>query len=157
MPPDDAARARVPLLGPVLQMAIPDTELTAQMTSVVRAENTDDLMLAVIGQVLNDGPIILVIDDCQWMDTASWRLLRKLQASEQSILLILGVRSERENAADPITALLAEPSTEHIQLSELDQSVLAELVASILGIDQAPDAVIEFARSRGGGNPYLHL
>lgn len=155
LPDDEAARQRAPLLGPVLRLAIPDTALTAQMAGVVRAENTDDLMISVLeGQAMGAGPIVVIIDDCQWMDTASWRLLRKLSERDAPILFVLGARTDREAASEPLGALLERNSTEHVLLSEMDRPMVGRMIAGVLGVRTLPDELAEMIYTRSGGNPY---
>ncbi|MCB0034727.1 MAG: adenylate/guanylate cyclase domain-containing protein, partial [Anaerolineales bacterium] len=67
---------RAPLLNVVLQLGLPDTELTAQMEGEVRANNTRELLVKLLKDAVaeNESEPLLIVEDVHWLDTASWAL-----------------------------------------------------------------------------------
>jgi len=57
-----------PLLSSALLLDLPDDELTAQMSGEVRADNTRDVLIALIASAVAERPTALVIEDAHWLD-----------------------------------------------------------------------------------------
>src|SRR5207248_2427349 len=76
---------------------LPDNELTAQLTGEVRADNTGDLLVRFFqaAAAAPDGsisPLLVVLDDAHWFDSASWALARQVVAHVRPLLLVLATR-----------------------------------------------------------------
>jgi class 3 adenylate cyclase len=84
---------RLPLLGGVLGIAIPENEGTRHLEGPHRGDATMRLLGDLVG-VLAPRPLVLVLEDSQWLDSASWRLIEWILASLSSLLLIVCVRLE---------------------------------------------------------------
>ena len=84
---------RLPLLGGVLGIAIPENEGTRHLEGPHRGDATMRLLGDLIG-VLAPHPLVLVLEDSQWLDSASWRLIEWILGSLSSLLLIVCVRVE---------------------------------------------------------------
>ena len=82
-------------------------------------------------------PLLLVIDDLQWADTASLLLLRFIARNVRgSRLLVTGTYRDVE-IGEPLRELLGTTAGlhEHVQLEGLSQSEVAHLVGSLTGVD----------------------
>jgi predicted ATPase/GAF domain-containing protein/anti-anti-sigma regulatory factor len=108
-------------------------------------------------------PLALFLDDLQWADPASLKLLSALLTDpETSHLVVLG--AYRDNEVDdghPLTRALAElrergGRTTIVSLAPLDARAVAGLLADALGAE--PAAVAELSallHERTGGNPFF--
>jgi DNA-binding winged helix-turn-helix (wHTH) protein/predicted ATPase len=104
-------------------------------------------------------PLLVVLDDLQWADSASLRLLefmaREMAASP---ILVLGAyRDDELGAGDALTGTLAELARhalcERLVLGGLSREEVSELLASVT--DTQPSlALIEAVTERTGGNPF---
>ena len=146
---------RSPLLATVLQIPMQDNDLTRQMDSVSRADNTNAMLRFMLDKAAAERQLAIIIDDCQWMDTATWKLVQQLSDTGSNIMLILGVRSDRELSQSAVETLLSAPRTKQIVLGEVDRETVRGLVCSNLDVDHAPESLVDFVHSRGGGNPYF--
>ena len=87
-----------PLLNSVLPLELPDNELTAQLTGEVRADNTRQLLVQLLQAAATGpraaaaSPLLLVLDDAHWFDSASWALARQVVARVRPLLLVLATR-----------------------------------------------------------------
>ena len=112
--------ARAPLLGVVLDIPIPDTELTASLDAKVRKASLESLLVACLEARATQHPLLLVLEDCHWIDPLSRDLLAVLaRASER--LHVLVVAAYRPSPA-PGGGLGIErlPGFSEIALTELD-------------------------------------
>ena len=114
---DPALVARAPLLSSLLGLDIPDTELTAALDAKVRKASLEDLLATYLRARSAEEPLILVLEDCHWIDALS-----------RDLLVVLG----RATAALPVLIVLAyRPAPE---------------VGGGLGIERIPDFTRAVAR-----------
>ena len=103
----DERRARLlPLLDPILSLDLPDTDATMQLAGAVRADNTRELLIGLLRQEASSGPMMLVLEDAHWLDSASWSLLDVIGREIPSLLVLVTTRPFGE-ATDPSAGALA--------------------------------------------------
>ncbi|NJN67869.1 MAG: AAA family ATPase [Chloroflexaceae bacterium] len=81
-----------PLLNSVLPLDIPHNDLTAQMTGQVLADNTRMLLLRILHIATSRTPTLIVLEDANWMDSASWALTMAVSQHLRSLLLVVTTR-----------------------------------------------------------------
>jgi len=105
-------------------------------------------------------PAVVVIDDVQWADAASLRLLQLLAGEVRSSRLLLLVtmrdegRGEAAALADVLATVAREPAAERLALSGLDEGEVGRLASDALGTT-LDDALIHRLHERTGGNPFF--
>ena len=147
---DDGLRLS-PLLGPILSVDLPDNDSTAQMTGVVRGDNTRDLLTALIGEEASKGPLMLVIEDAHWLDSASWSLLTQVRREVPAVLLLVTMRPTEEAPADPEGILSVTPT--RLRLAPLSPQDAVTLAAERTGAAELAAPVAALVRERAEGNP----
>src|SRR6185312_15658997 len=75
---DSGLARRLPLLEVMLNIAIPDNDLTRTLEAKLRKESLEDLLLAVLAHRASQAPLMLVLEDCHWIDPLSEDLLEYL-------------------------------------------------------------------------------
>jgi two-component system sensor kinase len=101
-------------------------------------------------------PVLVVLDDCQWADELTYRLIRRWQSESRtegnshSVLLLAAFRSEEVDAAHPLRR--CNPSL-HLRLLPFDANEIKQLVESMAG--QLPAAVIEAVTRLAEGSPFM--
>ncbi len=111
-----------------------------------------------LGRIGDEMLLILSIDDLQWGDLDSGRLLRELtSAPDPPPILLLGVYRSDERATSPIFkeltgGELVEPGIQDIELGELPIADAVELALAHLGDreDLSREMATELARESGG-------
>ncbi|CAN7757590.1 ATP-binding protein [Mesorhizobium sp. LjNodule214] len=160
---------RLPLLGDVLSIEIPQNDGTRHLEGPHRADATMRL-LGDLMDSLAPRPLALVLEDCQWLDSASWRLVEWILSSLSSLLLVLCVRSDevpeelkslRRRAEAPrmnASGTEAEDparSCRILDLEELSEASICELVARTLGDVPPHDELARRVSALAGGNPFF--
>ena len=140
-----------PLFGPLLRLAIPDNQRTAAMVGQSRAETALEAYVAVLAGL--ERPVF-VVDDIQWLDTASWQLLRAVRRERPEALFVLTTRPARDYPSQAYSALIAEPGVQHLALGPLDTNGIDALLASRLGVDAVDGPLKDFIMSRSQGLPF---
>ena len=76
----DRLRARpdlerlAPLLADVLPVDLPADEIVGQLRGPVRADNLRRLLVGALRMVAAEQPLLIVVEDAHWCDSASWAL-----------------------------------------------------------------------------------
>ncbi|RXG84079.1 AAA and adenylate/guanylate cyclase domain-containing protein [Bradyrhizobium zhanjiangense] len=164
---DLAILERLPLLGGVLDVAIAENDNTRHLQAAHRGDATMRLvgdLLAAIGR----HPLILILEDSQWLDSASWRLVEWVLATRSSILILLCVRSEEapeelraiQRRADAARATasgtdLEDPSRfcRFMTIEELNDAEIRELAARVLGTVPPERELADRISALACGNP----
>ncbi|HWM85707.1 MAG TPA: ATP-binding protein [Kofleriaceae bacterium] len=95
---------------------------------------------------------LLLIDDAQWADAPTLRLLERwhARAAGSHTLVVLALRSEEAGGAHP--ARIARPMV-HVQLGRLGPDEVREQVASMAG--QLPAGAADLIVEHAAGNPFV--
>ncbi len=166
-----ALRTALDPSGQVLVEVIPDlTFLLGPQEPVARlgpteTENRFHIVFQRFLEVLcsAEHPLLLFLDDLQWADTASLRLIKRMMLDPAvSHLLIAGsYRDDEVDAAHPLTPILDQlraehAAIEHIALGPLGIEHVRDLLAATL--HRNPDACTELAErllAKTEGNPFF--
>jgi hypothetical protein len=160
---------RLPLLDGVLGIAIPENDSTRHLQGPYRGDPTMRLLGDLV-DMLAPRPLVLVLEDSQWLDSASWRLIEWILGSLSSLLLIVCVRLEeipeelqslrRRAEAARMNATQAEADDparfcQILDLEELGEVSIRELVARTLGGVPPHQELAGRISALAGGNPFF--
>ena len=140
------------LLNAVLNLAIPDSEEVRYLTGSQRVQATQDFLLNLILEATKDRTLLFLIDDAQWSDDTSWKLLASLRAAKADSLLVLSLQKARRE--DEIE-MFKESASDTIVLRELSEQDLGALIRSRLGVHEVAVAVTGLIQRVSKGNPFF--
>lgn len=105
------------------------------------------------------GPLLLLLEDAQWMDAASLEALRYLlpRLAEMPLLVVVSVRGE-ELAGQPATVLAAMERTHltrRLDLGRLDAEATAELIQRALDLPRPAPRFSARLYAETEGNPFF--
>jgi len=149
--PDERNLRLAPLLGPVLLIDLPDNEVTAQLSGAVRADNTGDLLIRVLSEEATKGPLIVLLEDVHWLDSASWSLVVRARREVPQLLLLLTNRPVADVQPDPLATVRAQSTT--LRLGALSRTDSVALAARRAGASQLAEPVARMVQDRAEGNP----
>ncbi len=144
-----------PLLNAILPLDLPENELTAQMPSEVRADNTRELLVTLLQKAADESPLLLVLEDAHWFDTASWALAWSVFQSVRPIFMLITTRPMEEPFPHEYSLMLAEPTVQYLKLEELSEEETLALVCQRLGVASVPQPVADFIRDKAEGHPFF--
>ena len=156
----DGSGQRAPLLGPVVNLPMADSELTALLDPQSRDELLRSLLLEYLHDRTATAPLLLVLDDCHWIDPASYALLEFLgqHIADQPVLILVIARPPGGDTS-PLASLSQLPRFTELRLGELD-GVDAELLVGLRlrqrygGDTVAAPEVIRRITQQSEGNPF---
>jgi class 3 adenylate cyclase/tetratricopeptide (TPR) repeat protein len=152
---DEALLPRLPLLGAVLGTRIEDNELTASLDPKRRKSALESLLMRYLTVRAGHGPVVLLLEDCHWLDSLSADLLDLVarQAGGLQILVVLTYRPGK----------YAAPKLRHttvLRLQGLDAGSSRALLSERL-LDQfgpgvkPPSSLLRRLVERSEGNPFF--
>lgn len=100
---------------------------------------------------------VLVLDDVQWLDDASYSVLVRLGASIGESRLVVACTARRERGSggsEAASRLVEEVGATRLRLLPLDHLAIAELVRRHLGNMEVDEDVIRTIATRAGGSPF---
>ncbi len=156
---DSGLVARAPLLAAVLGSDIPDNELTGSFDAKLRKASLEDLLVRFLSARVEREPIVLVLEDCHWIDELSRDLLEVIAraAAGLPLLIVLAYRPSSEPGGG--VGLERLPTFSEVELAVLDDLEAAALIRSKL--DQVSgstggvaDALVRLVLERSGRNPF---
>jgi DNA-binding CsgD family transcriptional regulator len=103
-----------------------------------------------------DSPLVLVVDDLQWCDPPSARVLAFIarRLGGQPLALIVATRPLDPATSPVVAALLTDPATELVRPMPLTRAAVGELIESRLG-GQPHARFVDACLAVTGGNPFL--
>lgn len=157
---DPALVERAPLLGVVLDMPFPDTELTRSLDPKLRKASLEALVVEVLRHEAQRHPLTLVFEDCHWIDPLSNDLLEVVARAGTDVpmmLLVVYRPPDGPGAIYPHVTHLAHFTL--IELREFTAEEAAELItlklAQLTGRSQTlPPVLVTRLTERAQGNPF---
>lgn len=157
---DPALLPRLPLLGAVLNLPIPDNELTSTFDAKLRKESLEALLVDCVRKWARLVPLLFVLEDCHWLDSLSHDLLEVIGRAivDLPVMIIIAYRPPQLDRSHPLRVAQLFHFTE-VPLTDLPADEIQQLVQYKLGQvygEQAtlPPALIEKISQRAEGNPF---
>ncbi|MCA9934399.1 MAG: tetratricopeptide repeat protein [Ardenticatenaceae bacterium] len=151
---------RLPLLGPVLNLPIPDNELTRSFDAALRKMSLESLLVDCLRSRACEEPMLFVLEDCHWLDPLSHDLLEVLGRAivDLPVVFLLSYRPVTiQRLQEPRVSQL--PYTSEIQLTEFSPEEAKQLIELKLHqfygpMAEIPQDVVENITVRSEGNPF---
>jgi tetratricopeptide (TPR) repeat protein len=151
---------RLPLLGAVLNLPIPDNDLTQAFDAKLRKESLEALLVDCLRARARTGPLLLVLEDCHWLDPLSHDLTEVIgrAVADLPVVLIMVYRPpEIPRLQAPRVSALAH--FHEIRLVDFTPEEAERLIGlkleQFFGPDTGvPGALVERITARAQGNPF---
>lgn len=160
---EDRAPSRVeamPLLNVVLDLDIPENEFTNALEPKFRKSALHALFEECLRASAQDAPLLIVIDDMQWIDALSLDLLEELakMLADARICFVLAYRPSGATEAQLRVEKLANftqvelSKLTHVDAEQAVRAKLAQLYPARTG--SFPHALVDTMMERAEGNPF---
>jgi class 3 adenylate cyclase/tetratricopeptide (TPR) repeat protein len=144
-----------PLLDVILPMHIPDNELTSAMTGEIRGSNIREVLTRLLSHAADHKPLLIVLEDLHWFDSASWALLVDVQQKVRPIFLALNTRPLSDPIPVQFKQLLDYPNTRLVKLEAMMLDDVESLVCQRLGVKSIPPMIGRLIREKSEGHPFF--
>ncbi len=159
---DPALISRLPLLGAVFNLQIPDNDLTSSFDAKLRKESLESLLVDCVRKRARSMPLLFVLEDCHWLDPLSHDLLEVIGRSivDLPVLIVVAYRPPQlERSMAPHVSKLFHFT--EIMLKDLPAEEIEQLVSFKLGQIYGEQARLPASAHRkdqppGGRQPVLY-
>jgi class 3 adenylate cyclase/tetratricopeptide (TPR) repeat protein len=168
-----------PLLNDILDIALDDSALR-DMAGRARRENTLRVLVQLLVDAAGDAPVLIVLDDCQWMDSSSWELVRAVHRSAATVMIVLLTRPTQElvpsssvpdsvgrtasglddgaiHTGGEVKAYLRENGALSLDLQPLPADVTEQIARDTLAVSKLQEPVRSLFREKVGGSPLFTI
>lgn len=147
---------RLPLLGDLLNLPLEENETTAALDPKQRRELLLQLLIEIIQTWAERQPLLLLIEDAQWLDELSTALLLTLSRvlAEKPVLLLIVHRPAGPDSQSTWSEFDRLPNHHLLELTELSLAGVKELATQRLGRQAAP-LLVSFLQTQTRGNPFF--
>ncbi|WP_404783153.1 adenylate/guanylate cyclase domain-containing protein [Altericista sp. CCNU0014] len=147
----------MPLLNFILGVNFPETALTRSMLPSVRSENTRLMLLEIIRHSLGHAKPIIILENAQWIDSASWSLL--LAACQQSfpIQFVILSRPSTQDGFDGYLRLKQLSIVETISLQRLSREETGDLICQKLNASSISKGLLLPIYQKTEGHPLYSM
>jgi tetratricopeptide (TPR) repeat protein len=144
-----------PLVDVVLPISIPDNELTSAMSGEIRGGNVREVLARLLAYEASQAPLLIVLEDLHWFDSASWALLVDVQQKVRPLLLALNTRPLADPVPLQFKQLLDSPGTHLLRLEAMMLDDVEALVCQQLGVKSVPPMISRLIREKSEGHPFF--
>ena len=144
-------------LPPLQRRALEAALLLGETDEPADARTTSAALVAVLHALASRGPVLLAVDDVQWLDAASEQALafaaRRLPAG---LALLVARRVEETPTCRSGSRALPDDRRERVVIGPLSMAALHHLISGRLGTSLSRPLLIRLADA-SGGNPFFAL
>ena len=148
---------RLPLLGDLLGLPIPDNPTTAAMDSDLRQKTLFSLLVEMLQFFAQEQPLLIALENAHWMDEASQALTQTLTqqaAGTAPILILLIHRLPMLGETQLLPGLIHLPNLVELPLGEMSAAEVAALMQRQLGGPPSP-LLLDLVQRMARGNPFF--
>jgi class 3 adenylate cyclase/tetratricopeptide (TPR) repeat protein len=145
--------SRSPLLESVLPLDWPENTGTTSLIGEARGDQTLDLLAALLFSESEEQKLFFVIEDVHWIDSASWRLIRRLYHQLTNVCFVLTLRPVTEAISADFEYLKNRRETVILKLSALTHGAICNLICRNLSVKSLPESIARLIIEKAEGHP----
>ncbi|MEM9302346.1 MAG: adenylate/guanylate cyclase domain-containing protein [Pseudomonadota bacterium] len=154
---------QISLLAEPLGLHIPDDAPEIKLDAELHQQSILNLTDSVLSAWLSSRPMVIVMDDVQWLDSRSWALLEHLISQHcvkgRPMLVGLAARPmERDSEGAQLWTKLAERDNTHtLEPRPLETDDIVAMLADRLHLstEHVPNRLLQFISARSEGTPFI--
>lgn len=150
---DGELKKLLPLLSSVLPLGWSENEWTSQMKGAIRADNTNRLLACILAHSAQEKPLVLLLEDLHYFDSASLGLLRVVAGRVDRLLSVVTSRPLPRPLPREVQIVLDAAGSHQRVLGPLAADDSVRMVERVLGTERLPRPVEELVRTRTNGQP----
>jgi len=144
----------------------PQLGVLSQLLGLPGAEGREDsegsarrqqALCDLVASLRADRLLLVVIEDAQWLDSASWALAHEIASTQEGLLVLMSLRSGHAEELPEYQRLAALPGSRVLTLRGLSVAALHRLLAVELELERLPESLVSWIHRTGGGNPLFCL
>ncbi len=149
---------RAPLFNDLLGLDLPESDLTTHLSPHLRQASLESLLLDLIGRRVEKQPLLIAIEETEYLDSLSWQLILKAARSfsDSNLMLVITAQTLQDlPETHPMTQLQALPQWKRLILAPLDDDAIIRLCITVTGANNLPDELKRLIVARAAGSPLV--
>ncbi|MEP7136671.1 MAG: adenylate/guanylate cyclase domain-containing protein, partial [Chloroflexota bacterium] len=144
-----------PLLTALFPVSIPENDFTSALTGETRGGNIRELLLRILQYEASQSPLLIVIEDLHWIDSASWIFLSDVYQKVRPLMLVLTTRPLQPPIPMEFKTITDKSDTHFVKLETMQLDDVDALVCQRLGVVSIPPLVSKLIREKSEGHPFF--
>ncbi len=144
-----------PLLTVLLPVPIPENDFTSSLTGETRGGNIRELLFRILQHEASQSPLLIVIEDLHWVDSASWIFLADVYHKVRPLMLVLTTRPLPQPVPQEFKLIADKSDTHFVKLETMNLDDVDALVCQRLGVVSIPPLVSKLIREKSEGHPFF--
>ncbi|HEX3020082.1 MAG TPA: protein kinase [Chitinispirillaceae bacterium] len=140
---------------PELKGYFDSVNTSEQLEKESGAERICHILISILDMICTSFPIILVIDDLQWIDSLSFDFLMRFKKSESPKMMIFACKTEGKSGKPIFRYSIAEIADKLMIIQPLSRNEMVWLVYSIFDQVKNEEILIEVLEHKCNGNPFM--
>lgn len=139
----------LPLVAVLLSLPLPEEYRSVALSPEARRHRTFDFLIAWLTQVTKQRPVLLIVEDLQWIDASTLELLELFleRIHDLPVLALLTARTEFEQSWEACASVLKR------ELGPLPEPQVAIMVEAVAGDSPLPAEIVAEVVARADGVP----
>jgi predicted ATPase len=151
---DPRVVARLALLEDVLPLQFADKGLAPEIKGQARLSGIEEILIHLLSRRTARTPMVIVVDDVQWLDASSAHVLSSLLLHVPRALAIVANRPVDASTSSHVASLLAAAKP-LLRLPRLSAAAIEAIVRERVGTNQVEPRLVDFIHSRSEGLPFF--
>jgi len=144
-----------PLLTVLFPVSIPENDFTSSLTGETRGGNIRELLLKILQYEAIQSPLLIVIEDLHWVDSASWIFLADVYQKVRPLMLVLTTRPLAPPVPQEYKLIADKSDTHFVKLETMNLDDVDALVCQRLSVVSIPPLVSKLIREKSEGHPFF--
>ncbi|KAF7241423.1 Adenylate cyclase type 10, partial [Varanus komodoensis] len=144
------------LLNNLFHVKFPTSEAVSKLDNDKKNEKMEKILGKILESAMEKEALIFVIDEAQFIDSASWDFLGNL-LEKVAIFMVMSLSPGNHKGRRPCATaarIMSSPNTTYIQLRALTPSVIVQKACQDLGVVSIARELETFLIQRSHGNPF---
>ena len=151
---DRRLTSRLALLEDVLPLDLEDKGLAPEIKGQGRLAGIEEIVTHIVAERASRMPIVIELDDLQWLDASSAHVLTGLVRHAPRALVLAASRPVEASTSSHVASFIAM-ARPLLRLSRLSTAAIASIIEDRLGSAQVAPALVEFIQARAEGLPFF--
>ena len=142
-----------PLLATALGFSAAESRRSAALSEQARAASMGEMVASLLRLAASSSPLLVVMDDAQWIDDSALRAASRAASGEADIQLLIMARPTARDGA--WLEFRDAGGTDHLELAGLSRRASVELAQAATGAASVAPEVEEWLYRLSGGSPFF--
>ena len=149
---------RAALLNDLLNLGIPESDMVKALEPKLRHASLTAMLIDLLVLWATERPLVLALEDAQWLDPLSWKLAERVARTLQDtplLLILIHLPMTTLPADHALSRLRQLPNHVELTIEPLSPSEVVSIAAMRVEVRALPQPIATLIAQTAGGNPFV--